>query len=136
MAANTGKISREEILHLAGKKKDNRLADYPLTAEIEKNLARLLVSLNQLRQAIGRPMIVSSGYRPGHYNSSIGGAPHSLHKDCRACDFEDGDGTLKAWCMANLDVLRKAGLQMEHPLDAPTWLHLDLGTRPNVVFRK
>lgn len=125
--AGTGKITRDEVL--MGREKD-----YPLTAELEKNLARLLVSLNQLRQAYGEIMKVSSGYRPGHYNLAAHGAPHSLHKDCRACDFADPEGKLDAWCMANLDVLRKAGLQLEAPSHTPGWTHLDLGTRPNTVF--
>lgn len=136
-----GKITRGEILHLVGPNKDNRLAEYPLTSDLERNLAKLLTALNALRLAYGRPMIVQSGYRPGVYNDRTpGAAPHSLHKVCAACDFQDPAGEIKKWCYTNVPTLKKLGLQMESALDTggmdSGWAHLDIGTRPATIFRK
>ena len=128
MADNPGwKITRAEVLM-------GREAEFPLTPELEANLLRLLAALNVVRDAYGKPMRVSSGYRPGRYNEAAHGAKHSFHLSCQACDFVDPDGALDAWCMANLDVLRAAHLQLEHPSRTAGWCHLDLGARPNTVF--
>ena len=83
-------ISRDEILM-------HRDAEFPLTPELEANLAKLLEAVNKLRALYGQPMYVSSGYRPGHYNKAAGGAPNSPHPQCQAVDFHDADGKLKAW---------------------------------------
>lgn len=121
-------ITREEILQ-------NREKEFPLTPALEANLAKLLVALNKFRDTYGIPMIVTSGYRPGYYNTQAGGAPFSAHKVCMACDFADGDGALKEWIRKNPDVLTTCGLWQEAPQSTPTWVHLDIRDRgPRHVF--
>jgi uncharacterized protein YcbK (DUF882 family) len=110
-------ITRDEVLM-------GRDKEFPLTPELEANLAKLLTALNKYRAIYGSPMLVSSGYRPGHYNRDAGGAAHSSHVVCLACDFHDSDGQLKAWVAANLHVLEDCGLYMEDPTHTKTWLHL------------
>lgn len=114
-------ISRKEILM-------GRERDYPLTPEMDKNLEKLLEALNKVRQAYGKVMIVSSGYRPGHYNNAAGGARRSAHQTCEAVDFADPNKELAQWCLANIQVLIDAGLYLESPTYTPTWVHLQ--TRP------
>lgn len=118
---NQGMITREEVLM-------KRDVEYPLTPELEKNLKSLLESLNYLRKAFGRPMLVTSGYRPGRFNKAAGGAIRSAHLTCEACDFQDTTGYLAQWCLRNLDVLEMAGLWMESPAHTRGWVHLQ--TRP------
>lgn len=112
-----------------------RDAEYPLTEELRLNLNRLLLSLNRLRAYYGKPMVVSSGYRPGKYNKAAGGAAKSAHLTCEACDFRDIDGSLDLWCMANQDKLEECGLWLEHPDATSGWCHLDIRKRNNRVFR-
>lgn len=126
-----GHITRDEILMIHV---DDRAKEYPLTDELEANLVKLLSALNALRDVYGKPMWVTSGYRPGVYNDKVGGAPHSLHKVCGACDFADPYGKLADWCVRNVDRLRTWGLQMENPAKTRGWLHLDIGTRPTTIF--
>lgn len=115
-------ISRDEVLM-------GRDTEFPLTDELESNLARLLDSLNQFRDIYGIPMIVTSGYRPGHYNTDAGGAKGSAHLVCMACDFADADGAMKSWIKENPDVLVTCGLWQEAPASTPTWVHLDIRDR-------
>lgn len=111
-------ISRDEVL--MGREKL-----YPLTPEQETNLTHLLDCLNQFRTIYGKPMTVSSGYRPEAINSTVpGSAKKSNHIMCLACDFKDLDGSLDKYCLDNLDVLKKCGLYLEDPASTSSWTHL------------
>jgi hypothetical protein len=120
-------ISRAEVL--MGREKE-----YPLTPELEKNLTHLLTALNMFRTAYGKPMLVSSGYRPGKYNVAAHGATHSSHLTCEACDFADADGSLDAFCLANIPLLEKCGLWLEAPGMTPGWCHLQIRPVIHRVF--
>lgn len=50
-------------------------------------LPDLVQLLEQLRSAVGYPLIVNSGYRPKAYNAGVGGAPLSTHIDGLAADI-------------------------------------------------
>jgi hypothetical protein len=111
-------ITREEILM-------GRDKIVPLSQEQEDNLEHLLECLNKLRTAYGKPMYVSSGYRPEAINSKVkGAAKKSNHIMCLACDFKDLDGSLDEWCLQNLDILEECGLYLESPMHTPNWCHL------------
>lgn len=98
------------------------------------NAEQLLTAVNIVRAAYGRPMYPSCFYRTVAWDRAKGRSGKSQHCLGRACDFRDPDGTLDAWCMANLDVLTKAGLWLEHPNYTKGWCHLDLKERKNRVF--
>ena len=102
-------FTRDEILH-------GRDAQYPLTEEMEQNLEELIYAMSRVREAYGKPLVCSSGYRPSQYNSSAGGAKLSAHQDCQAVDILDVDGLFANWCMNNIYKLKEAGiLAMEDP---------------------
>lgn len=46
--------------------------------------------LEPLRSALGRPVVINSGYRCPALNAAVGGAPHSLHMQGRAVDILGG----------------------------------------------
>lgn len=126
-------ISKNEVL--MGREKE-----YPLTPELEANLDKLLIALNKFRAAYGKPMTVSSGYRPGKYNTAAGGAAKSNHLFCMACDFQDTDGAIDAFAMEcdKNGKLKEWGLWLEHPDSTKGWCHLDIsnrGDRKSNVFR-
>lgn len=94
------------------------------TKEVSDNLDKLLIALNIARKAYGKPMIVSSGWRPASVNKAAGGAKKSNHMLGLAADFKDSDGQLADWCLNNLKVLEQAGLYLEHPDYTKGWVHL------------
>lgn len=101
----------------------------PLTPQMRLNMETLLVATNLIRDLYGKPMIVTSGYRPPEANAAANGKPQSAHLTCEACDFRDDDGQLAQWCIRNLDLLQRAGLYMESPTSTRTptgggWVHL------------
>lgn len=126
-------ITRDEVLM-------GRDRDYPLTPELETNLIKLLEAVNKLRIDWGKPLVVNSGYRPGHYNKSAKGATRSAHTTCEAVDFrDDNQGTFAKWCLNNLNLLEKYGLYMESPTatqEPPSrfWVHLQIRPTKNRVF--
>lgn len=118
-------IRKDEILM-------GRDAEYPLSDQFLVNLDQLLVAVNALRTLYGKPMYVSSGYRPGKYNVAAGGASNSSHLSCQAVDFRDGDGAIKTFCTPK--ILEQCGLYMEDPKHTPTWCHVQVRPTANRIF--
>lgn len=119
-------VSRSEVLM-------GREVEFPLTDQYEQNLTHLLDCVNQLRTKYGKPMYVSSGYRPGAANRAAGGTQHSAHLSCEAVDFKDADGEIKKFC--TVEVLEECGLYMEHPDSTPSWCHVQTRPTKNRVFK-
>lgn len=116
-------ISKSELLQGRDKTYAN---DY--TKEISDNLDRLLVPLNQIRSAYGKPMTVTSGWRPPSINANTpGAAPKSKHMLGLAADIADQDGALWAWVIKNLDLMKQLGIYLEDKRWTPGWVHFGLG---------
>lgn len=99
--------------------------NYPLNEEQSQNLQKLLVAVNLFRLHYGKPMFVSSGYRPAAINAKTkGAAKKSNHMSCLACDFKDTDGAIDKFCTDNLNILEACGLWLENPDSTPGWSHL------------
>lgn len=101
-----------------------REKDYSLTLDFALNAAQTLAGVNYLRGLYGRPLSVSSGYRPGSYNKKAGGAKNSSHLSCEAIDIADPTGHFAKWCILNLNEVKNAGLYLEDPDHTPGWVHL------------
>jgi hypothetical protein len=103
-----------------------REIEYPLTVELALNAASLLASINYIRGVYGKPLKLSSGYRPGHFNKAAKGSDNSSHLTCEAIDIADANGTFVEWCLDNVVELAKAGLYMEAPENTHGWVHLQI----------
>lgn len=109
-----------------------------LTDELRWNAASTVDRVNQLLEAFGEHRNVNSGWRPAAVNAAT---PHaakkSKHMTCQACDLEDMDGSLDAWCMHNQEALERIGLWLEHPDSTLNWCHIQIvpPNSNNRVFR-
>lgn len=105
---------------------------YKLSTELSRNLESLLVAMNIIRSAYGKPMYVTSGFRSIEDHKRIymdiakrQGVPSvripmgSKHLVAAACDILDTDGALYAWCKAHDAELAKAGLYCEDDKSVP-----------------
>jgi zinc D-Ala-D-Ala carboxypeptidase len=117
----TSMISAKEVLMGRAELQD-------LPEDLQKNLEDLLIKLNKFRALYGKPMYVSSGYRPPDVNKAAGGGSKSAHLTLQACDFSDKEGSIFEFIKNNPDVLKQCGLYMEDPRWTKTWVHLQ--TRP------
>lgn len=106
-------------------------------ATVKANLTLLCNKLLQpIREAYGKPIIVTSGYRCPSLNVKVGGAKSSQHCKGQACDINDGAGYkngLEARYAANaqlFDFIYKHGgydqLINEFPnaKGQPQWVHV------------
>ena len=116
-------ISKEELL----KGRDTEYAsDY--TQEISDNLDKLLIPLNQIREAYGKPLTVNSGWRPPSINGTTpGAAAHSKHMIGLACDISDPDGEFWKWVLENLQLMKDLDIFMEDKRWTKGWVHFGLG---------
>lgn len=102
--------------------------DLEMGPAVAKNFEILFERMNEVRQAYGKPMIVTSGLRSDAKQAELiaqgkSRAVHSKHLAGAACDILDVDGDLAEWCLANEDVLRRIGLWCEHPDYTKGWVH-------------
>lgn len=112
-------------------KKELNPHDYPMPPAVAKNFEILFERMNEVRQAWGKPMIVTSGLRSDEKQAELiaqgkSRAVHSKHLAGAACDILDRDGELAEWCLANEDVLRRIGLWCEHPDYTKGWMHFQI----------
>lgn len=102
--------------------------DLEMGPAVAKNFEILFERMNEVRQAYGKPMIVTSGLRSDAKQAELiaqgkSRAVHSKHLAGAACDILDIDGELAKWCLDNEDVLRRIGLWCEHPDYTKGWVH-------------
>lgn len=105
--------------------------DLEMGPAVAKNFEILFERMNEVRQAYGKPMIVTSGLRSDAKQAELiaqgkSRAVHSKHLAGAACDILDVDGELAKWCLANEDVLRRIGLWCEHPDYTKGWVHFQI----------
>lgn len=107
-----------------------------LPVDHQRNIDILLPKLNELRQAYGKPMVVTSGYRSLEDHLRIYKAKgitdknkipmRSLHLAGAACDFADANRDLTNFVVQNEQLVKSIGLWFEHWSATPTWLHCQI----------
>ncbi len=108
--------------------------DSTLDQTIKDNLADLLVRVNKLRKAYGKPMRVTSGLRFMEDHLAIYAKKgitdqskipmRSKHLQGSACDFADPKGELQAFIKSRTEAeLEEFGLWYEEFSYSPNWLH-------------
>ena len=99
------------------------ISNQPGPAEIANISALVLNVLQPLRDAVGFPINISSGYRSEALNSFIGGANNSQHTKGQAADLVSQDNAkLFNYIMTNLpfdQLIWEAGND-----DQPEWVHV------------
>ena len=93
--------------------------------ELLENCQELADNLQVLRDHIGKPIIIISGYRPPAYNKKIGGAKRSQHLLARAADIKV-PGVAPAEVHATVIKLIKAGKMKQGGVGKySTFVHYD-----------
>jgi len=77
--------------------------------------------LEVVRAAIGKPIVITSGYRSPAHNKAIGGAPNSAHIRGLAADYQVSGFTSLGLAEATREALRAAG----EPWDQIIWYASD-----------
>lgn len=102
----------------------------PVPVEYMDNAEKVLTNLQVLRDAIGAPIHINSGYRTPTYNAKVGGKPHSQHMRAAACDITTKNMTPKQ-VHRLIEKLIKAGKMHNGGLGLyPGFVHYDVRTGP------
>ena len=107
----------------------NRL---PSMTESE-NIHQLVVNvLDPLREAYGKPIRVSSGYRCPRLNALVGGSPTSDHMTGCAADIQSVPND-PAENRRLFDLIRKLGLPFDQLIDEKgmSWVHVSFRVKGN-----
>lgn len=112
-----------------------RLAKMP-TGEIKTNIEYLVdYLLDPVRERIGKPITVTSGYRPPELNKAIGGVSTSNHLYGYAADVVCGnnrsDNLKIAIAVIELGLDFDELLLEEGTLTAPCWIHIAVKKKGN-----
>jgi zinc D-Ala-D-Ala carboxypeptidase len=82
--------------------------------------------MEQVRELLQHPIIVTSGYRCGLVNRIVGGAVASDHLLAKACDFiSPGFGSPLAVCLA----IRSSELPFDQLILEESWVHLGFASK-------
>ena len=92
-------------------------------ASVQDNLRRLCHSLEAIRELVGAPLIISSGYRCPALNTLIGGANSSAHVRGLAADFT----VVGLSPRQTVELIDDSGLVFDQLiLEFDRWVHLGL----------
>jgi uncharacterized protein YcbK (DUF882 family) len=90
------------------------------------NIIELAKNLQVLRDAVGKTITITSGYRSQKHNAKIGGAKNSQHVKGTASDIKVKGMTAKEVARA-IEELIASGKMKEGGIGIyPTWVHYDI----------
>lgn len=95
--------------------------------EVIKNLRRLADTLEEVRELLGRPVVITSGYRSRDLNQTIGGSPLSAHCHGLAADFIVPPIVVRDVCQRIID----SSIEFDQLIYEYDWVHLGLGADSN-----
>ena len=94
--------------------------------ELVPNLQKLANNLQSLRDEIGLPVHINSGYRSAAYNKAIGGAKFSQHANGKAADITVKGLTPYHVYRIILDLISKGKMQEGGLGIYDSWVHYDV----------
>lgn len=98
----------------------------PVPVQYYGNVQTLMNNLQVLRDHLGLPIFVNSGYRTPSHNRSVGGATNSFHMRAMAADIRV-PGMTAAQVKASIQDLINTGLMVPGGLKAyPSFTHYDV----------
>lgn len=98
-----------------------RSLDNSAPAFVIENLRQTSTQLELVRDLVGCPIQITSGYRSPNVNAAIGGSRGSQHMTGEAVDFiAPGYGSPLQVCRA----IVKSGIEFDQLIHEGTWVHL------------
>ena len=102
-----------------------RLQDVPTELQVMNMVYLCAAVLQPLRDELGRPVSITSGYRSARLNAHVGGVPNSAHLNGLAADIHvdsDDDARQKFEILKALPAVDS--VLFEHAKNGSRWLHV------------
>jgi len=99
------------------------------TQEIEVALANTAHGLERIRELIGCPITVTSGYRCAKLNSAIGGQPDSQHTKGEAADIKTREHSPRELTQLIANHIKELGVD-QCILEFDSWTHVSFSDSP------
>lgn len=120
-----------------------KLVEIPkLGTEVYNNLTKLInTTLDPLREALGKPITVTSGYRPEKLNNAVGGSKTSAHRFGLAADIHTGNNSsdnlkiVSAMLEKGIDfdqiIIEYPTFNISGDITSAKWIHIGLSKTTN-----
>lgn len=95
-------------------------------AELIPNVQELSKNIQVLRDFIGEPIHLNSGYRTPAYNARIGGSPNSQHKLAKAADMVTKSYTPKQLAAIIKKLIKEGKMKQGGVGVYPSFVHYDI----------
>jgi uncharacterized protein YcbK (DUF882 family) len=100
----------------------------PHNNQVLDNILLLIVNVMQpLRNYVGKPIIITSGYRSIGLNAKVGGVPNSQHLNGQACDFVIQGMTINEAIKA----VKNSGIIFDQCINEGSWVHISFNINKN-----
>ena len=103
----------------------NDKAKTEVPANLLCNVQELAEQLQVLRDHVGKPIVINSGYRTAAYNKSVGGSPKSQHLLAKAADIRIAGYTPKQVADIVEKLVKEGKMKIGGIGVYPTFTHLD-----------
>ena len=106
------------------------------TPQIEKNLKNLAETILQpLREKLGKPIVINSGYRSPAVNAAVGGSATSAHRFGHAVDLvvpSYAGGDVKKLCQYIVKFLKDNNIAFDQVIyEFDAWVHIGIKSGNN-----
>jgi len=107
---------------------------FPIDSFVWQNIVDVGIKLQMIRKIFGKPIMITSWYRPKKYNELIGGATMSQHILGRAVDFNvQGMTADQVRSILSLK-LSDLNIRMEN-LPGSNWVHIDINCNADTKLK-
>lgn len=106
----------------------NLIDNSPNLTALDNMLNLIFFCLQPLRDKLGKPIIISSGYRCPKLNKLVGGVSNSQHLLGQAVDFKVNGLTIQQV----IELIRKSGIEYDQCINEYNrWVHLSYNKGKN-----
>lgn len=109
-----------ELIH-SDTANNHKISNIPDTNSLDCLLDLIFYVLQPLRNKIGKPIIINSGFRNAQVNKLVGGAANSQHTKGQAADI-----VVKGLSVTSLiDLIKKSGIEYDQLINEyNNWVHI------------
>lgn len=104
-----------------------RINNTPNMYALDNMLNLIFYVLQPLRDKLGKPIIITSGYRCPRLNQAVGGVKNSQHLEGKAVDIVVNGMTISAL----ITFIAHSGIEFDQLINEKNWVHISFSKNHN-----